>query len=75
MRIPMTASQKAITRKWIQSDPPATAQWLDIVKESKQIKSLSMCFNSLALAILKKNQILISYKVVGVSLELQVPVK
>lgn len=41
LRIMSAAAIKAITRKWLQSDPPTTSNWLEIMKEIHQMERLT----------------------------------
>lgn len=39
----IAAGKKAITRKWLQADPPSTENWLQIVSEIFQMEKLTFC--------------------------------
>ena len=41
LRIMSAAAKKAITRKWLQSDPPTTSNWLEVIKEIHQMERLT----------------------------------
>ena len=41
LRILTTAAKKAITRKWLQADPPTLSNWLEIVEEIHVLEKLT----------------------------------
>ena len=41
LRILTVAAKKAITRKWLQTDPPTVQNWLEIIKEIQEMERLT----------------------------------
>ncbi len=41
LKILTVAAKKAITRKWLQTDPPTITNWLEIIKEIHEMERLT----------------------------------
>lgn len=46
LKVLLAASKKAITRKWLQKDPPTVTQWIDIVEEIHHMERMTFALRT-----------------------------